>query len=155
MRILIDTNVLLRLTEPAHASHADAVAALRAVRAAGHVRCVVPQVCYEFWVVATKPIHGGGSGGLGLTTARARQDVLAFQTAYTFLADTPAIFPEWLRLVVAHDTKGKPAHDARLVAAMNVHGVGGLLTFNAKDFRRYQPAIRVLDPASVAASGTP
>ncbi len=36
-------------------------------------------------------------------------------------------------------------HDARLVAAMNVHGIGGLLTFDSKDFKRY-PEILVVSP---------
>ena len=35
--------------------------------------------------------------------------------------------------------------DARLVAAMTVHGVRHVLTFNGEDFSRY-PGITVLDP---------
>ena len=33
--------------------------------------------------------------------------------------------------------QGAKVHDTRLVAAMNVHGVGRILTFNANDFTRY------------------
>jgi len=40
-------------------------------------------------------------------------------------------------------------HDARLVAAMNVHGVRRILTFNTDDFKRYQ--IEALHPSSVLA----
>ena len=43
------------------------------------------------------------------------------------------------------------AHDARLVAAMSVHGINHLLTFNIADFKRY-PAITVLSPNSVLSS---
>ena len=32
---------------------------------------------------------------------------------------------------------GKTTHDARLVAAMNVHGISSILTFNVQDFARY------------------
>jgi hypothetical protein len=32
---------------------------------------------------------------------------------------------------------GIQVHDARMVAAMRVHGIANLLTLNAKDFRRY------------------
>jgi predicted nucleic acid-binding protein len=53
------------------------------------------------------------------------------------LLETPAVFVEWLRLVSVHAVLGKQAHDARLVALMNVHGVPNLLTFNAGDFKRY------------------
>jgi predicted nucleic acid-binding protein len=49
---------------------------------------------------------------------------------------------------------GKNAHDARLVAAMNVHGVTHLLTFNAADFRRFT-TIQVMTPAAVLSTPTP
>jgi predicted nucleic acid-binding protein len=48
MLVLIDTNVLLRVIEPGHVHHAEAVAALRALRGADHELCVVPQIHYEF-----------------------------------------------------------------------------------------------------------
>lgn len=43
----------------------------------------------------------------------------------------------WEQLVQRYSVTGKSAHDARLVAAMVVHGVRGILTFNAHDFTRY------------------
>jgi predicted nucleic acid-binding protein len=74
------------------------------------------------------------------------------RTRFRLLDDTPAILPEWERLVVAHSVLGKNAHDARLVAAMRVHGVTHLLTFNDGDFRRFA-GITVLTPASIAPPG--
>jgi predicted nucleic acid-binding protein len=44
---------------------------------------------------------------------------------------------------------GNADHDARLFAAMNVHGVGRILTFNTDDFTRF--GIEVLHPSSVSA----
>jgi predicted nucleic acid-binding protein len=41
------------------------------------------------------------------------------------------------RLVVAYGVKGVNVHDARLVAAMLVHGLTHILTFNISDFARY------------------
>lgn len=38
---------------------------------------------------------------------------------FVFLPETPAIYPA---------VAGKPAHDARLVAAMQVHGLTAILT---------------------------
>lgn len=67
---------------------------------------------------------------------------------FVVLEDTPKIFPEWERLVVVHQVIGKQAHDARLVAAMLVHDVTHLLTFNTADFKRYSE-VTVVDPASV------
>jgi predicted nucleic acid-binding protein len=45
---------------------------------------------------------------------------------------------------------GKPAHDARLIAAMQRHGITVILTFNANDFSRYQ-SIRPISPRDVVA----
>jgi hypothetical protein len=42
---------------------------------------------------------------------------------------------------------GGKEHDTKLVAAMNVHRVRRLLTFNTADFARYE--IEALDPKSV------
>jgi hypothetical protein len=38
---------------------------------------------------------------------------------------------------MTHGVIGSQVYDARLVAAMTVHGVGRILTFNAADFSRY------------------
>jgi predicted nucleic acid-binding protein len=43
---------------------------------------------------------------------------------------------------------GVHVHDARLVAAMNVHAITSILTFDVDDFKRY-PGIRVLHPQDV------
>jgi hypothetical protein len=45
--------------------------------------------------------------------------------------------------------KGAISVPELLVAAMNVHGVGRILTFNVDDFARY--GIEVLHPSSVSA----
>jgi len=65
----------------------------------------------------------------------------------TLLPDAPAVYAEWKRLVVQHGVLSSKAHDARLVATMNVHGVRRILTFNTADFARYR--IAVLHPSSV------
>src|SRR5260370_41264672 len=41
-----------------------------------------------------------------------------------------------------------PAHDARLVAAMEVHGITAILTFDKSGFSRY-PGIEVVHPEQV------
>lgn len=52
--------------------------------------------------------------------------------------------------MVRYQCRGKPAHDARYVAAMNLHALTHLLTFNTPDFARF-PGLVALDPAAVAA----
>ena len=67
------------------------------------------------------------------------------------IPDTDRIYPEWEALVTAYAVSGKPAHDARLVAAMQVHGLDAILTFNTADFTRFA-SITVLDPMVVSAT---
>jgi predicted nucleic acid-binding protein len=67
------------------------------------------------------------------------------------LPETPALYQAWENLVTQHQVSGKPAHDARLVAAMQVHGLTAILTFDKAGFSRY-PGIEVLHPADVIAS---
>lgn len=51
-------------------------------------------------------------------------------------------------MIVTYSVVGVQVHDARLVAAMVVHGVTNLLTLNTADFARY-PGINVFDPAAI------
>jgi predicted nucleic acid-binding protein len=66
------------------------------------------------------------------------------------LPDTPDIYPEWRRLVLAIGVSGRQVHDARLAAVMRAHGVTHILTFNASDFTRY-PGITVVHPRELLA----
>lgn len=150
MKLLVDTNIVARIAQPTHPHHQMTLAALAALKSPTNEMVVVPQVLYEFWTVCTRP---AGENGLGLTTAQAQVEQAKALSLFTLLPDTPAIFPEWPRLVVHHDVKGKNAHDARLVAAMAVQGLTHILTFNGTDFARY-PGITVIDPGSVAPSST-
>lgn len=63
--------------------------------------------------------------------------------------DTESIYQQWERLVVAYQVKGVNVHDARLVAAMLVHGLTYILTFNTKDFNRYKTEITPVHPDAV------
>jgi hypothetical protein len=70
---------------------------------------------------------------------------------FTILGDTPAILAEWEGMVTSLGVLGKNAHDTRLVAAMKVHDISHLLTFNTKDFQRYQ-GITLTTPQDVRAT---
>jgi predicted nucleic acid-binding protein len=97
---------------------------------------------YEFWVVATRPAQ---QNGLGLSVTQ----VLAnFKNQFPLLDDVPAVRLAWEQLVTKYQVIGKNAHDARLAAAMIVHGIKQILTFNTSDFQRYQE-IQAIAPADV------
>ncbi len=145
MDCLTDTNVILRLAEPAHPMHAVALTAVKKLLIDGHDLCLIPQNLIEFWNVATRPAD---KNGLGWTTRQTDIDVEALESTFTLLPDIPTIYPEWRRLVVVHSVLGKQVHDTRIVAAMNVHQIPNLLTFNAPDFKRF-PNIVIIDPSTV------
>lgn len=152
MNVLLDTNILARMAQPGTPPYQVAVDAVNALQHRGDVLCLVPQVLYEFWVVATRPV---ATNGLGLTAAQADAELTrVLALVPRILADKAAISPEWRKLVTSHQVLGRSAHDARLVAAMTVHGLTHLLTFNTADFARY-PGVTAIDPASLAASQTP
>jgi predicted nucleic acid-binding protein len=151
MNVLLDTNILARMAQPGTAACVVAHDATDALGRRGDTPCLVPQVLYELWVVATRPT---AVNGLGFSTAQATAELVRVQSLFPLLADTPAVFPEWQRLVSAHGVMGRNAHDARLVAAMTVHGITHLLTFNMGHFARFS-GITVLDPAVLAAPPTP
>ena len=58
------------------------------------------------------------------------------------------MYLEWRRLVVTHSVAGVQVHDARLVAAMLVHGIPRLLTLNDRDFSRFTE-ISAIHPLAV------
>jgi predicted nucleic acid-binding protein len=64
------------------------------------------------------------------------------------LPDNARILPEWERLFTQHSVSGKNAHDARYVAAMNVHNITHILTVNKDDFKRFSK-ITALLPSDV------
>jgi predicted nucleic acid-binding protein len=78
---------------------------------------------------------------------------MSIKGTFVLLDETPAFLVEWERLAALHAVVGKNVHDARLVAAMVVHGITHLLTFNAQDFQRFTN-ITVLTPMDVLAAST-
>lgn len=145
MTIILDANVLLRITDNTSAHHPVAMAARVALRARGHTLGTFEQSVREFWVAATRP---RANNGLGLTVAEADDEVTDIRGYAPLITDPPGLFAEWRGLVVTHAWMGKPAHDARYVAAMRLLNLTHLLTSNVADFARF-PVV-ALDPAAVA-----
>ncbi len=145
MRYLADTNVLLRSAEPDHPMHLDAVRAVKTLLSRGEMVCVFPQNLIEFWNVATRDAN---KNGLGFTTSQTEAEVSRIEGLLVVVPDSPAIYLEWRRLVVAHSVLGKQVHDARIAAAMITHRITHLLTFNTDDFKRFT-SITVISPEHI------
>jgi predicted nucleic acid-binding protein len=151
MNVLLDTNILGRMAEASHPLHKTADDTVAALLARGDTPRLVPQVLYEFWVVATRPL---AANGRGFPPSQVATEISRLESLYPVLADNPAIYTEWKKLVVAIQIVGKSAHDARLAAAMMVHGLTHILTFNPGHFSRF-PGITALDPVSAAQPPSP
>src|SRR5262245_12132419 len=71
--ILLDTNLLTRMTRSHDPRAGVARAAIRALLGRGERLIVVPQNLYEFWALATRPPGAppAGRNGLGMTPVQA------------------------------------------------------------------------------------
>jgi predicted nucleic acid-binding protein len=129
-----DSNILLRITQPGHPMHAEASQATGKLLESGEVLSLFPQNIREFWNVATHPTE---KNGLGMTPARAGAEVRKIEFIFPILEDGLPTYHEWLQIVITFGVSGVQVHDASLIAAMRVHGLTELLTFNVTDFTRY------------------
>ena len=145
---LADTNLLLRLADPASPQHRVATLALARLIGQGDEVFLTPQNFIEFWAVATRPLE---VNGFGWTSERTAREVIELQKRFPLLADSPDIFTRWLELVRHLPVQGKRVHDARLVAVLQAHAIENLITFNIADFVAF-PSLLVVDPHSLVAS---
>jgi len=147
--ILLDTNLLGRMTDSADPACASARRAVHVLLRKGERLIVVPQNLYEFWAVATRRPGPppAGQNGLGMTPDQASQWLRFFMRRFTLLPDREELLTHWHALVTTLAIKGHKSYDARLVAAMQSYGMTQLLTFNAGDFKAF--SIALIDPASV------
>ncbi|HST20639.1 MAG TPA: type II toxin-antitoxin system VapC family toxin [Blastocatellia bacterium] len=147
MSYLVDTNVLLRGIQKDHPMHKTADYAVKTLLNLGEELFVTLQNLIEFWAVATRPL---ANNGLELSIEQAYQELGRLKRIFPALPETPDILTEWERIVIQYRVSGKQAHDARIAAAMIVHGVKNLLTFNTDDFKRYSD-IAAINPHSITA----
>ena len=147
MRVLVDTNVLLRSVQPSHPLCSQATHAVARLIRENEAVFICAQNVAEFWNVATRPVE---SNGLGLSHEEVLREVNSIENLLTLLPDTPAIYATWKQIVQNHRVQGVKVYDARLVAVMTVYGVESVLTFNFADFKRYSN-ITALHPSSMLA----
>lgn len=147
MAILVDSNILVFIANPAAPAYQQVLDALAILRQRGETSHIIAQNLIEFWAVATRPTN---YRGLGMNTVQAQAELARIKSLFTLLPDDPAIYLEWERLVVRHGVAGKNVHDARIAAAMRVHGITVLLTANKQDFKRFTN-LTVIEPNDVIA----
>jgi predicted nucleic acid-binding protein len=144
MRYLVDTNIILRLTNRDDPQYSFIARAVRILGNQGHEIILVPHVIYEFWAVATRRTN---ENGFGWSLEMTRSVVDHLLKDWTFLEDTPAIFAQWLELVTTYKVSGKQVHDARLAATAKAHNIEHLLTLNIEDFKRFD--LKAIHPSEL------
>ena len=145
VQYLVDSNVLIRWVQPGDPGFPLAAASIEKLELSHDSPCYVSQNIGEFWNALTRPAN---RNGYGLSPENADALARTIETRFRLLLDSPAVHQEWRRLLVDYRVSGAQVHDARLVAAMNVHGVRRILTFNTKDFARYDK-IEAVHPIDV------
>jgi predicted nucleic acid-binding protein len=145
MSLLVDANVLLRMADVSDSIAVTCRQATTILRQRGEALFLCAQVACEFWAAATRP---SAVNGLGLAPSEAEQELCDFEKTCLWLNEPADLAVRWRRLVNEYDVKGKQAHDARLVAFMQAHGLTDLLTLNPTDFARYE-GIRCVLPGDV------
>jgi predicted nucleic acid-binding protein len=134
MRVLVDTNILLRSAQPNHPQSSEATHAVSRLIRQRDAVFFCPQNIAEFWNVATRPAD---KNGLGLSHEEVLREVASIESLLTLLPDIPGIYAAWKTIVSDYKVQGVKVHDARLVAVAQVYGVESILTFNDADFKRY------------------
>lgn len=142
---LVDTNILLRITRRSDPQHKIVDTALARLAEQGTALRFTHQNIAELWNAMTRPV---GRNGLGLTALETEREVRAIEVGMSLLPDSEAVYREWRRIVVQHSVSGVQVHDARLAAAMYVHGVSHILTLNVTDFSRFE-GLTAVHPGSV------
>ncbi len=123
--------------------------ALSRLTAMGEDLTVARQNYVEFRSVATRPAN---VNGLGMTPEEADAELDTMEGLFLPLSDTDAVYAAWRDLCRRAAVSGKQVHDTRIAAVCAVYGVSIILTWNPKDFKRFEPLIpglRVLTPEEV------
>lgn len=145
---LVDTNILLRVTRRSDPQHKLVDTALARLAGQGTTLHSAHQNIAELWNAMTRPV---ARNGLGLGVIDAEREVRTIEAGMSLLPDSEAVYLEWRRIVVQYGVLGVQVHDARLAAAMNVHGVSHILTLNVADFSRFS-GLTALHPSTLCST---
>jgi predicted nucleic acid-binding protein len=139
-RVFVDTNVVVFASVPAAPLHALALQRLHDLKQAGVELWFSRQVVREFLVVVTRP----QSFLQPLSSAAAAIEAAKLLSLFAIAEDGPGVMSNLLTLCSSIPMGGKQIHDANIVATMQAHGIGKLLTDNTGDFNRFQGVITIV-----------
>jgi len=132
-RVILDTNIILRIADKNGPDHDLSYLIVKRLISEGYEICIIPQVLIEFWVVATRPVE---SNGFGWDASFTITELEKLQNIFLMLPDNESIFTHWKSLV-SQGVYGKRAHDARIAAAALAHNADAIATLNVQDFTNF------------------
>lgn len=144
---LIDTNILLRVASRSGTDYPLVDRALAHLAEQGTNLHYTLQNMAEFWNVMTRPKV---RNGFEFSLAEAEREIRVIELGMTLLPDNATVYSQWRKIIVQYGVSGVQVHDARLAAAMYVHGVTHILTLNVADFSRFA-GLSALHPQNAAA----
>jgi hypothetical protein len=147
---LLDSNILLRISQRAGPHYLAIRSALVGFRIQGTRLCYTSQTLGEFWNASTRPLD---KNGFGLSIVETNVIACEIERDFEFLPDSQAVHECWRRLLVERQVKGVQVHDTRLAASMYIHAVPQLLTINLRDFARFQ-GLTILHPVDIKPPAT-
>jgi predicted nucleic acid-binding protein len=111
MRVLVDTNVLLRSAQPNHSLSSQATQSVSRLIRQRDAVFFCSQNIAEFWNVATRPAD---KNSLGLSHEEVLQEVSSIEDLLTLLPDIPGIYAAWKAIVRDYKVQGVKVYGARL-----------------------------------------
>ena len=129
-----DTNLMWRRIDVTNNDHPVIKSRMDNLLSDGSKCFINSQNLIEFQSVATRPL---ASNGLNYLPFKANEVAAQIEAYFFMLEDCPEIYSNWRWLMEKYDVRGRPVHDARLVAVMLTYGITHMLTRNGADFRRY------------------
>ncbi len=138
--VFVDTNVLVHANDADSPFHQDARARLLEIQTAGCEIWINRQVLREYAVVVSRKMNEKNAFDASTLNA----DLERFEAEFWVADETSAVTEKLRILVETYQVKGKPIHDANIVATMQANSIGKLLTGNVQDFKRFVPLIEVI-----------
>ena len=140
-----DTNAIVRAEFELAPEHEIAKMTLETEIESGRLIYISRQIVREYLAVVTRLQPWSPPLSMSDALERAR----SLMNRFTILEDGPEVTSILLELCRDIPVGGRQIHDANIAATMLAHDVRLLLTFNQRDFIRYEPLIELVDVNSL------
>lgn len=138
--MFLDTNVLVRARFEAAPSHHLARQRMQEAGESGEALRISRQVLREYLATVTRPQPWSPAIAMDIALTH----IATLEASFVILEDGPKVTEMLTALCREVSVGGRQVHDANIAATMLAHGERRLLTFNARDFRRYGDRIELI-----------